>query len=101
VRPRSGAALLAVRALGARNGLNLRRFVGEFFANRIGGFFGMDVLVSAVVLCVFASAEGRRMGMRSRWMPVVSVLPVGVSPGLPLFYYLREIQLDRRSVDRP
>jgi hypothetical protein len=80
------------------HGLNLRLFVSELFANRIGGFFGMDVLVSAVALCVFASAEGRRLGMRDRWMPVVAVLLVGVSLGLPLFLYLREIHLDRRAV---
>jgi Terpene cyclase DEP1 len=79
------------------HGLNLRLFVSELFANRIGGFFGMDVLVSAVALCVFASAEGRRLGMRDRWMPVVAVLLVGVSLGLPLFLYLREIHLDRRA----
>jgi hypothetical protein len=83
------------------HGLNLRLFVSELFANRIGGFFGMDVLVSAIVLCVFASAEGRRLGMRSRWMPVVAVLLVGVSLGLPLFLYLREMQLDRRSAAEP
>jgi hypothetical protein len=30
------------------NGLNMKFFVQQLFANRIGGFFGTDVLVSAV-----------------------------------------------------
>ena len=73
-----------------QNGLNMRLFVEELFANRIGGFFGMDVLVSAVVLIFFLRREGRRLGVRHRWAPIVGVLTVGVSLGLPLFLYLRE-----------
>ena len=53
----------------------------------------MDVLVSAIVLCVFASREGRRLGMRGLWLPVVAVFGVGVSLGLPLFLYLRQAHL--------
>jgi hypothetical protein len=34
--------------------------VRELFANRISAFFGMDVLVSAVVLIVFMRIESRR-----------------------------------------
>jgi hypothetical protein len=34
----------------AAHGLNLRLFVEQMFANRISGFFVLDVLVSAVVL---------------------------------------------------
>lgn len=78
----------------AQHGIPLRLFVHDLFANRISGFFAMDVLVSAIVLCVFASAEGRRLGMRSRWLPIVATLLVGVSLGLPLFLYLREGELE-------
>jgi hypothetical protein len=77
------------------HGLNLSLFVGELFTNRIGAFFGMDVLVSAIVLIVFAFAESRQLGLRSRWLIVVAVLLVGVSLGLPLFLYLRQVHLDR------
>ena len=67
--------------------------VRELFANRIGGFFGMDVLVSAVTLIGFIRSEGGRLKMRSLWLPIVSVLLVGVSLGLPLFLYLREREM--------
>jgi hypothetical protein len=75
------------------NGLDARLFVEQLFATRIGGFFGMDVIVSSVVLWVFVRAEGRRLGMRHLWAPLVAILTVGVSLGLPLFLYLRERRL--------
>jgi len=75
------------------HGLDMRLFVRQLFANRIGGFFGMDVLVSAVTLIGFIRSEGGQLKMRSLWLPIVSVLLVGVSLGLPLFLYLREGEL--------
>jgi hypothetical protein len=81
----------------AEHGLDMRLFVSELFANRIGGFFGMDVIVSAVVLWVFIGTEGGRLGMRFLWLPMVAVVTVGVSLGLPLFLYLRQVQLDRAN----
>lgn len=48
------------------HGLNLSLFVRERFANRISAFFGMDVLVSAMVLIVFMRIESRRRAIRGR-----------------------------------
>ena len=79
------------------NGLHIKYFLGQLFANRISSFFGLDVLVSAVVLFRFASYEGKRLRMRARWAPIVSTLLVGVSLGLPLFLYLREVTLERQT----
>ena len=76
------------------HGLNLRLFFEQLFANRIGGFFGMDVIVSAIVLWIFVFVEGRRAGVRALWAPVAASLAVGVSLGLPLFLYLRERRLE-------
>ncbi|HKN75257.1 MAG TPA: DUF2834 domain-containing protein [Candidatus Acidoferrum sp.] len=76
------------------HGLDMRLFVRQLFANRIGGFFGMDVLVSAVTLLGFIRSEGARLKVRTLWLPVASVLLVGVSLGLPLFLYLRERELE-------
>lgn len=74
----------------AVHGLNLALFVRELFANRISAFFGMDVLVSAIVLLVFMRVESRRIVIRLRWLPIAALLLVGVSLALPLFLYLRE-----------
>src|SRR6201988_2228523 len=79
-----------------QHGLNLELFARELFANRIGAFFGMDVLVSAVAPLVFTRIESARLGIRRRWLVLVAVLTVGVSLALPLFLYLRESQLEAR-----
>lgn len=79
------------------HGLDLRLFVAELFSTRVGAFFGMDVLVSAVVLVAFVRVEGRRLGMRRLWAPIAAVLAVGVSLALPLFLYMREAALGRKA----
>ncbi len=76
-----------------QHGLNLPLFVHELFANRIGAFFGMDVIVSAIALIGFMRIESKRAKVRRRWLVILAVLTVGVSLGLPLFLYLREIEL--------
>ena len=73
-----------------QNGLDPKLFVQHLFANRIGGFFGMDVVVSAIVLFRFVRSEGKRLRVKALWAPVLATLAVGVSLGLPLFLYLRE-----------
>jgi hypothetical protein len=79
-----------------QHGLNLPLFARELFANRIGAFFGMDVVVSAVALLVFTRIESARLAIRNRWLVVIAVLTVGVSLALPLFLYLRELELERK-----
>jgi len=79
----------------AEHGLNLALMVHQLFANRISAFFGMDAIVSAVVLIVFMRVESARDGIGKRWIPILAVLGVGVSLGLPLFLYMRELQLER------
>jgi Protein of unknown function DUF2834 len=79
----------------SEHGFNLALFFHELFANRVGGFFGLDVVVSAIVLIIFVQVEGRQLGMRRLWIPMVGTLLAGVSFGFPLFLYLRESSLIR------
>lgn len=79
------------------NGLDAPLFFQELFSTKVGGFFGMDVIVSAVVLILFIFAEGKRLEMPNLWLPVVATFSVGVSLGLPLFLYMRQNQLDRKA----
>ena len=72
----------------------MRLFVEEILANRISVFFALDVVVSAVVVVVFAAVEQQRMQLRFRWMLLPALLLVGVSLALPLLLYLRESALD-------
>jgi Terpene cyclase DEP1 len=79
---------------GLKHGLNLGLFFRELFANRVGAFFALDVIVSAIVLIIFVLVEGRRLGIRGVWASIAGTLLVGVSLGLPLFLYLREVRRD-------
>ena len=72
------------------HGLDVRLLVEQLFATPVSGFFGIDVIVSSVVLWVFVFAEGRRLGMKHLWAPIAANLAIGVSLGLPLFLYMRE-----------
>ena len=77
-----------------QNGLSVPIMLRELFAYRISAFFVMDVLVSAVVLIVFIRVESARLNVRRRWLPVLAVLTVGVSLGLPMFLYMRELRME-------
>ncbi len=78
----------------AQHGLNIPLLLSEAFGSRISAFAWLDVLVSAVVVLAFILWEGKRISMRRRWIPIVGLLSVGVSLGLPLFLLLREIHLE-------
>lgn len=77
------------------HGLDIQLFFQQLFSTRVGGFFGMDVIVSSLVLWVLVYTEGQRAGLKHLWAPIVANLAVGVSLGLPLFLYLREVRLAR------
>jgi len=84
----------------AQHGLNLPLLLRELFANRISAFFGMDVLVSAVVLISCMRVESTQLKIPHWWVPVLAVLAVGVSLALPMFLYMREIRLEElKSID--
>jgi hypothetical protein len=80
----------------AEHGFDLPLMTEQLFANRVSGFFGLDVIVSSVVLWVFVLTEGRRRQMKHLWVYLASNLAVGVSLGLPLFLYMRERKIARR-----
>jgi hypothetical protein len=71
------------------------RFVEDMFANGVSAFFGVDVLLSAIALGAFVLVESARLRLNRGWMPIVATVLVGVSLGLPLFLYRRQVHLDR------
>jgi len=72
------------------HGLNVRLLFAELFSSPVGAFFGLDVLISAVVVLVLIWHEGARRKIPMLWLPVAATCLIGVSCGLPLFLYLRE-----------
>ncbi|WP_426334911.1 DUF2834 domain-containing protein [Paenibacillus silvae] len=83
------------------NGFNLTLLWNEASQNRISAFAWLDVLVSAVVLIGFIIYEGKRVGIKYTWIPILGTLTVGVSFGLPLFLLLREIRMDKMKDRKP
>lgn len=77
------------------HGLDTSLLFQQLFANKVSGFFGLDVIVSSLVLWVFVYSEGTRLRMRHLWIYVVANLLVGVSLGLPLFLLMRQSRVDK------
>lgn len=80
------------------HGLDVGRFFDDLFANRIGGFFGLDVFVAAGTLLVLAAVD-RELRPRQRWLVAGGSL-LGASVGLPLYLLIRE-RNRRRTMDGP
>ena len=80
------------------HGLDLRLLFEQLFSTPAGAFFGLDVVISSLVLWVLVFVEGRRAGVKHLWAPILANLLVGVSSGLPLFLYMRESRLGSRGV---
>ena len=83
----------------SENGLDVRLFFTELFSTRIGAFFGLDVIISAVVLLIFAVVETLRLRIDRSGVKLAAVFAAtflaGVSSGFPLFLYLRQRHIDR------
>ena len=75
------------------NGLDLMLFAHDLFASRVSSFLAWNGIIAALALFVFILVEGRRVNMRNLWLPVLGTFFVGVSFGLPLFLYMRELKL--------
>ena len=78
------------------HGLDLPLMLKELFSSSVSAFFGLDVLISAVVLIGFIRREGAAQKIPMLWLPIGATCLIGVSCGLPLFLYLRET---RRSAE--
>ena len=76
------------------HGPDPQRFVQDLFANGVSAFFGLDVVISAVVLSTFVLVEGARLRLARRWLPILATCLIGVSLELPLFLYQRQVHLD-------
>ena len=80
------------------NGLDVGLFFRELFSTRIGAFFGLDVIISAIVLITFATLETMRLKIKGSGSilsaVVIATLIAGVSSGFPLFLYFRQKHID-------
>ncbi|MDR3203273.1 MAG: DUF2834 domain-containing protein [Deltaproteobacteria bacterium] len=83
------------------NGLNFSEMKTQLWASPVSSYFGVNMLVSALVTILFIYSEGRRQKMKGLWLPLLATLAVGVSCGLPLFLYLRRLNFERLPAELP
>lgn len=79
------------------NGFAVRLLIEEASSSQIAAFAWLDVLVSAIVVFAFIFYEGRHLGMKYLWVPVIGLITIGVSLALPLFLFLREQHLSKQN----
>lgn len=85
----------------AEHGVATADYFEEWFDSLPAAQLTLDLVIAAVAFLVWAVWEGRRLGMRSWWVPIPASALVGLCFGLPLFLLLREraTRAGRRSAD--
>ncbi|MDR1111811.1 MAG: DUF2834 domain-containing protein [Deltaproteobacteria bacterium] len=78
-----------------QHGLNFQELGTQLWASPVSSYFGVNMVISALVTLLFVFSEGRRLKMRGLWLPLLATVAVGVSCGLPLFLYLRRLSQDK------
>lgn len=101
-QPRTTTILAALCVLGAAiplapfvlwlfdHGIDVRRLADELFDNRISSFFALDVILSAITLLVVCALNPDRLPRNQRIGIAAGCCLVGVSLGLPLYFWFRE-----------
>jgi hypothetical protein len=87
----TGNVLLWTRPLETMRGM---------FANRISTAFAVDLLITALVACIWFHIEGTRLGMRRVWSYWVLTLAFGLAGTLPVFLLQRERRLEQLEPTR-
>ena len=59
-----------------------------------------DLSIAFLAFALWSAWEGRRIGMRTWWLPIPASLLVGLCFALPLFLLLRERALRERTNDQ-
>lgn len=78
-------------------GLDIKLLIEQLFVNDISSFFGLDVIISALVTVVFVIFESKRLKIKNGIYSLFGML-IGVSFCLPLFLYIREIHQDKKCI---
>jgi uncharacterized protein DUF2834 len=76
-----------------QGGLDFGAYFKRWFETLPAAQLAGDIGIAFVAFSLWAAWEGRRLGMRSWWMPVPASLAVGLCFALPLFLFLRDRHL--------
>jgi Terpene cyclase DEP1 len=80
-----------------RHGLPLGPYFRHWGESLPATQLAFDVSIAFVAFAVWAGWEGRRIGMRTWWLPIPASLFVGLCFAVPLFLLLRERAIRRHQ----
>lgn len=89
-----------VAMFAARHGLTVEGYLRHWGESLPATQLAIDLGISFVAFALWAAWEGRRLGMRSWWVPVPASFLVGLCFAIPLFLLLRERALHKRPTAR-
>ena len=72
------------------DGVDFVAYFGHWVESLPAAQLAADVSIAFVAFALWAAWEGRRLAMRTWWLPVPASLLVGLCFALPLFMFLRE-----------
>jgi hypothetical protein len=76
------------------HGFNASLFVQQLFGAPISTFFAVDLIIASLVFIVYLGQEGTHRSMKHRWIYLIPLFSVGLSFALPLFLFMREVQIE-------
>jgi hypothetical protein len=83
-----------------RHGLTFGGYFRQWGESLPATQLAFDVSIAFVAFALWAAWEGRRLGMRSWWVPVPASILVGLCFAVPLFLLLRERTVRKRPGPR-
>lgn len=86
-----------VAAFVAEHGPGLASYFSHWFGSLPAAQLAFDVTHAALAFSVWAIWEGRRLGMRTWWLPIPASVLVGVCFAVPLFLLLRERAMVKKT----
>lgn len=81
----------------AEHGPGPAGYLIHWFESLPAAQLAFDVTLAAIAFSVWAIWEGRRLGMRTWWLPIPASVLVGVCFAVPLFLLLRERALVKQT----
>jgi putative Ca2+/H+ antiporter (TMEM165/GDT1 family) len=72
------------------HGLDLSGYFSEWVESLPAAQLAADLSIAFLAFALWAAWEGRRIGMRTWWLPIPASALVGLCFALPLFLLLRE-----------
>lgn len=81
----------------ANNGFNIPLLVRQIISSPVASFGWLDVVISGITLVVYIYDNGPKRKVPNWKLAIVATILVGVSLGLPLYLYLREVSIKREQ----